>query len=54
MEPLTVCLDILQGEKNMYLGLLVPLISQLINKYLNMKQNRRLNVNGPLEDINSK
>ena len=51
MEPLAICLDILQGDKSMYFGFLVPSISQLITKYSNMKQSRGFNVNGPLIDI---
>ncbi|KAE9522193.1 hypothetical protein AGLY_017453 [Aphis glycines] len=40
MEPLAVCLDILQGEKFMYFGYLIPSISQLISQYENMKINK--------------
>lgn len=40
MEPLAVCLDILQGEKFMYFGYLLPSISQLISQYDNMKLNK--------------
>lgn len=47
MEPLAICLDILQGDKNMYFGFLIPSITQLINKYSNMKENRNFYVNGP-------
>lgn len=33
MEPLCVCLDVLQGEKHMYFGYLLPSITSLKQKY---------------------
>jgi len=33
MEPLCICLDVLQGEKNMYFGFLLPSITILLQKY---------------------
>lgn len=33
MEPLCVCLDVLQGEKHMYFGFLLPSITSLLQKY---------------------
>lgn len=51
MEPLAVCLDILQGEKFMYFGYLLPSISQLISQYDNMKLNKNFMFCRPLVDI---
>lgn len=34
MEPLAVCLDILQGDKNMYFEFLIPSISHIIDNCL--------------------
>ncbi|KAL4085405.1 hypothetical protein QTP88_027264 [Uroleucon formosanum] len=33
MEPFCICLDVLQGEKNMYFGFLLPSITILLQKY---------------------
>jgi len=51
MEPLAVCLDILQGEKFMYFGYLIPSISQLISQYENMKINKNFKFCRSLVDI---
>lgn len=51
MEPLSVCLDILQGEKFMYFGYLIPSISQLISQYENMKINTNFKFCRSLVDI---
>lgn len=33
MEPLAIVLDLLQGEKNMFFGFIIPSITELIYKY---------------------
>ncbi|KAK1895163.1 ATPase 5 plasma membrane-type, partial [Dissostichus eleginoides] len=37
MKPLTVALDILQGEENCYFGTLLPTLETLMSKTLEMK-----------------
>lgn len=51
MEPLAVALDILQGEKNMYFGFLLPTISILLSKYDDLLTKKRLNYCATLINI---
>jgi len=46
-----MCLDILQGEKFMYFGYIIPFISQLISQYENMKINKNFKFCRSLVDI---
>jgi len=42
MEPLCVCLDVLQGEKHMYFGYLLPCITSLKQKYDDILSEKKL------------
>jgi len=39
MEPLCIGLDVLQGEKYIYFGFLLPLITILLQKYDDLSKN---------------
>jgi hypothetical protein len=51
MEPLAVAFDILQSEKNMYFGFLLPIISILVSKYDDLLTKKRLNYCAKLINI---
>ncbi|KAL5237284.1 hypothetical protein ACI65C_004694 [Semiaphis heraclei] len=48
MEPLAIVLDLLQGEKNMFFGFLIPSITELIYKYEQILNKNQLKICSPL------
>jgi len=48
MVPLAIVLDLLQGEKNMFFGFLIPSITELIYKYEQMLNTNQLKICLPL------
>lgn len=42
MGPISICLDLLQGDTNMYFGHLLPTIEELIYKYELMTNDQTL------------
>lgn len=51
MEPLAIVLDLLQGEKNMVFGFLIPSITELIYKYEQLFIKNQLKICLPLVEV---
>ncbi|CAI6374183.1 unnamed protein product [Macrosiphum euphorbiae] len=51
MEPLAIVLDLLQGEKNMFFGFLIPSITELIYKYEQLFIKNQLKICLPLVEV---
>ncbi|CAI6375146.1 unnamed protein product [Macrosiphum euphorbiae] len=51
MEPLAIVLDLLQGEKNMFFGFLIPSITELIYKYEQLFIKNQLKICFPLVEV---
>jgi len=54
MEPLAIVLDLLQGEKNMFFGFLIPSITELIYKYEQLFNKNQLKICLPLLEVITK